>query len=110
MQMADGRHDGQAQAVTGKAPAPIETVESGYNLRSFLGWDAQSIVLYDDRHVVSPLRRSNLYSGRPSGVLQRVVDQICGRAGQQILVAYGGWFAIDIDDQLNPVCLCGGIV
>src|SRR5215813_7390586 len=58
VQVTDGRHDGQAEAVTGKAAAPIQTVEARDDLGFLLGWDAGAPVLNHDRHGLSVDRKS----------------------------------------------------
>src|SRR5207247_7292606 len=99
MQMTDGRHDGQAEPVTGKAAAPIETVEPGDDLHSLLGCDAGALVLNDDRHGLSVFSRSNSHSSGAAAVLERVVDQVGRRAREEILVAENRRLADHIDDE-----------
>jgi hypothetical protein len=94
--MADGRHYLEPESVARKASATIKTIEPCNNLCPFLGRDAGAIILNGNRHRVSFLRRSNSYCRLATGILERVVDQVRGRARQKIFVAERRWFAIDI--------------
>src|SRR5262249_9354924 len=110
MQMTDGRHDGQPEAVTGKAPAPIETVEPRDYLRSLFGWDARALVRNDDRHGLPIFARSDSHGRGAAAVLEGVVQQIGRRACEERLVTERRRLAHHIDDERDAVGLGGGIV
>src|SRR5262249_31606327 len=88
VQVTDGRHDGRAEAVSGKAAAPIRTVEARDDLGFLLGWDTGAPVLNHDRHGLSVFSRPDAHGGRvAAAVLERIVDQIGRRAREEVLVA-----------------------
>src|SRR6516164_9464422 len=61
VQVTDSRHDGQTEAVAGKAAAPIQTVEARDDLGFLLGRDAGPLVLNYDRDSLPVFSRSNTH-------------------------------------------------
>src|SRR5262249_30597291 len=111
VQMADCRHNGQPEAIAGKAPAAIETIEPRHHLRSFFDWDARAFVPDQDRDAFAVLSRPDAHGGLgPTTILQRVVDEIRRRAREKILVTERRGLADDVDRESHAARFGGGVV
>src|SRR6516162_93639 len=110
MQRGDRGDDRKAQAVTGQAPALVETVEAFDDPRSLRWRNARAIVLNHHRDGVPFLGYPHAYPRPAAGIFQRVIDQIHNRARQQVLIPERDRLTLDLDTEGNSFGLRHGIV
>src|SRR5215831_4453532 len=99
MQRRNGAHDRETKSITRQTPASVQTVEAFDYPWPLSRRDAGAVVLNRYRDAVSLLDRLNPHCRPIASIFQRVVNEVYGRAREEVLVSHCNRVAFDVDGE-----------